>query len=139
MLNHLLAAVLFSQGKIQSARDHIGTCLAKRPDNTAAHLLAARIARAGRDFDRALAQLDRVIALAPQREAIFEKGARTLDQAGLRPQARQAWRAILEAAPKNPEAAARLGRLLWEDGDDATAVDLLERRHRKRSPGQCLV
>ena len=33
MLNHLLAAVLFSKGEIQSARTHIETSLAKRPGN----------------------------------------------------------------------------------------------------------
>jgi tetratricopeptide (TPR) repeat protein len=131
MLNHLMAAVLFSQGEIQPARGHIETSLAKRPGNAAAHLLAARIARAAKDFDAALAHLDQAIAIAPQREVFVEK-ARTLDQAGssqisLRPQAREAWRAILDVVPQNLEAAARLGRLAWEDGDHAVAVSLLER------------
>ena len=31
MLSHLLAAVLFSQGEIESARGHVETSLAKRP------------------------------------------------------------------------------------------------------------
>jgi len=126
MLNHLLAAVLFSNGEIQPARDRVEASLAKRPENAAAHLLAARIARAAKDFDAALAHLDRAIAVAPQREVFFEK-ARTLDQAGLRPQAREAWRAILEVVPQNAEAAARLGQLTWEDGDHAAAMSLLER------------
>ena len=126
ILNHLLAAVLFSQGKIQSARTHVETSLAKRPDNAAALLLAARIARAAKDFGGALTRLDRLIAMAPQREIFIEK-ARTLDQAGLRPQAREAWQAMLEVVPHNTEAAARLGRLTWENGDHAAAVTLLER------------
>ena len=133
MLNHLLAAVLFSQGEIQPARSHVETSLAKRPDNAAAQLLAARIARATKDFDGALSHLDRVIAIAPQREAFLEK-ARTLDQAGLRPQAREAWRAILEVVPQNIEAAARLGRLAWEDGDHAAAATLLERAVASDAP-----
>jgi tetratricopeptide (TPR) repeat protein len=133
MLHHLLAAVLYSKGEIQSARTHVETSLAGRPGNAAAHLLAARIARATRDFDSALAHLDRVIAIAPQREAFLEK-ARTLDQAGLRLQAREAWRAILDVIPQHPEAAARLGRLAWEDGDHATAVSLLERAVRGEAP-----
>jgi len=133
MLNHLLAAVLFSQGEVVSARSHIETSLAKRPGNAAAHLLAARIARTAMDFDAALAHLDRAIALAPQRDAFVEK-ARTFDQAGLRPQAREAWRAILEVVPKNPEAAARLGRLAWEDGDHAAAASLLERATANEAP-----
>jgi tetratricopeptide (TPR) repeat protein len=125
MLNHLLAAVLFSDGEIQPARTHIETSLAKRPRHAAAHLLAARIARAANDFGGALAHLDRAIAIAPQREAFLEK-ARTLDQSGLRPQAREAWQAILEVVPQNLEAAARLGRLAWQDGDHTKARTLLE-------------
>jgi tetratricopeptide (TPR) repeat protein len=135
MLNHLLAAVLFSGGEVQPARTHVEASLAQQPGNAAAHLLAARIARAAGDFDGALSHLDRAIALAPQREAFLEK-ARTLDQAGLRPQARAAWRAILEAVPKNIEAAARLGRLAWEDGDHTTAAALLERAAGGEAPAQ---
>jgi tetratricopeptide (TPR) repeat protein len=131
MLSHLLAAVLFSQGEIEAARGHVETSLAKRPGNAAAQLLAARIARAARDYDAALAHLDRAIAMAPAREAFVEK-ARTLDQASvdhasLRPAARDAWQAILKVAPQNMEAAARLGRLAWEDGDHTLAASLLER------------
>jgi tetratricopeptide (TPR) repeat protein len=131
MLSHLLAAVLFSQGEIESARCHVETSLAKRPGNAAAHLLAARIARAAKDFDAALFHLDRAIAMAPQREGFLEK-ARTLDQASLyqaslRTATREAWQAILKIVPQNIEAAARLGRLAWEDGDRALAVSLLER------------
>src|ERR1700726_625659 len=116
MLNHLLAAVLFSQGEIPSARTHVETSLAKRPENPAAQLLAARIARAAKDFDGALSHLDRVIAVAPQREVFLEK-ARTLDQAGDRLAAREAWRAILDVISHIAEAAARLGRMAGGDGD----------------------
>jgi tetratricopeptide (TPR) repeat protein len=131
MLHHLLAAVLFSKGEIETARSHVKTSLTKRPDNAAAQLLAARVARAAGDFGDALAHLDRVIAIAPQREAFLEK-ARTLDQAALRqadlrPRAHEAWRAILDVIPGNPEAAARLGRFAFDDGDLALAVSLLER------------
>jgi tetratricopeptide (TPR) repeat protein len=133
MLSHLLAAVLFSKNEIEAARSHIETSLAKRPENAAAQLLAARIARAAGDFDAALARLDRVIAMAPQREVFLEK-ARTLDQAGHRPQAREAWQAILKIVPQNSEAAARLGRLAREDGDHATAVSLLERAVASDAP-----
>ena len=126
MLSHLLAAVLFSKGEIAAARAPIEASLVKRPDNAAALLLAARIARAASDFDAALRHLDRAIALSPQREMFVEK-ARTLDQAGLKPQAREAWHAILKIIPQHEEAAARLGRLAWEDGDHAEAVSLLER------------
>jgi tetratricopeptide (TPR) repeat protein len=138
MLHHLLAAVLFSQGEHQSARTHVETSLAKRPSNAAAQLLAARIARAAKDFKAALSHLDRLIAMAPQREAFLEK-ARTLDQASLRQAdlklpAREAWRAILEVIPQHQEAAARLGRLAWEDGDYAIAEGLLERATAADAP-----
>jgi len=138
MLNHLLAAVLLSQGDVASARLHVEASLKKRPDNAAAHLLAGRIARAARDFDAALTHLDRAIAMAPQRDAFLEK-ARTLDQASLlapslRPQARAAWQAILKVVPQSHEAAARLGRLAFEDGDHALAASLLERAMADDAP-----
>ncbi len=133
MLSHLLAAVLFSKGETKTARAHIESSLARRPDNAVARLLAARIARAAGDFDGALTHLDRAIAISPQREAFLEK-ARTLDQAGLRPQARQAWQAILRAIPDHNEAVARLGRLAWEDGDPSLAANLLERAVQVEAP-----
>jgi len=133
MLNHLLAAVLVSQGEIRTARRHIETSLANRPGHAAAHLLAARIARLAGDYDGALGHLDRVIAQAPQREAFLEK-ARTLDQGGLRPAARAAWQAILEVVPTSQEAAARLGRLAWEDGEHRLAASLLDRAVAQEAP-----
>ncbi|GAC1330830.1 MAG: hypothetical protein NVSMB20_00750 [Bradyrhizobium sp.] len=133
MLHHLLAAVLFSQGEIQPALAHVETSLGQRPDNPPAHLLAARIARAAKNFGDALAHLDRAIAIAPHREAFLEK-ARTLEQAGLRPAARAAWQAILDIVPDSLEAAARLGRLAWEDGDHVAAASLLERAVAGEAP-----
>jgi tetratricopeptide (TPR) repeat protein len=133
VLSHLLAAVLFAQNAFVSARAHIETSLARRPDNAAARLLAARIARAIGDHDGALAHLDRGIAIAPQRDLFIEK-ARTLDQAGLAPQARAAWRAILDVIPQHQEAAGRLGRLAWEEQDLAGAAALLERATASEAP-----
>jgi tetratricopeptide (TPR) repeat protein len=125
MIGHLLAAVLATSGELDAARKHVEASLAARPDNAAARLLAARLARIAGEFDRALEHLDSAIAIAPQREAFIEK-ARTLDQAGLRPQARQAWSAVLDVIPDHAEAAARSGRLAWEDGEMALAVKFLE-------------
>ena len=138
MLHHLLAAVLFSKTEIEAARAHVTASLAKRPDNAAAQLLAARIARATGDFAGALSHLDLAIAISPQREAFLEK-ARTLDQASLhqadtRPKALQAWRAILDVIPKHTEAAARLGRLAFEDGDLTLAASMLERAVTGEAP-----
>jgi tetratricopeptide (TPR) repeat protein len=133
MLSHLLAAVLFSKNEIAPARLHVEASLKQRPGNAAAHLLASRIARAAKEFDAALAHLDRAAALSPQRDVFIEK-ARTLDQAGLRPQAREAWQAILKVIPQHQEAAARLGRMAWEDGDAKTALALLERASSGEAP-----
>jgi tetratricopeptide (TPR) repeat protein len=133
MLSHLLAAMLFAVGEMQAARGHILASLTKRPDNAAAELLAGRIARAAGDFSAALVHLDRVIARAPQREAFLEK-ARTLDQAGLKEQAREAWQAILKIIPQQGEAAARLGRLAWEGGEPALAASYLERATADDAP-----
>jgi tetratricopeptide (TPR) repeat protein len=133
MLSHLLAAVLFSASENSAARRHIEASLARRPGNAAAHLLAARIARAQNDFDAALSHLDRAIAIAPQRDAFVEK-ARTLDQAGLTREARDAWRAILKVIPQHQEAASRLGRLAFEDRDYAAAALLLERATATEAP-----
>jgi tetratricopeptide (TPR) repeat protein len=138
MLHHLLAAVLFSSGEVEPARAHVEASLGRRPDNASARLLAARIARTAGDFDGALSHLDLIIAAAPQRDAFLEK-ARTLDQASLhntslREPAREAWRAILKVIPQSQEAAARLGRLAWEDGDHAAALPLLERATRGDTP-----
>jgi tetratricopeptide (TPR) repeat protein len=133
MLGHLLAAVLFAGNEIAPARAQIEASLARRPNNAAARLLAGRIARTETDFDAALAHLDAAIALAPQRDAFVEK-ARTLDQAGLKPQAREAWRAIQKVIPDHQEAAARLGLLAFEDGDLATAATLLARATTDQAP-----
>jgi tetratricopeptide (TPR) repeat protein len=133
MLNHLLAAVLFAGGEIRPARAYVEASLAERPQNAAAQLLAGRIARAAQDYDAALSHLDRAISIAPQRELFLEK-ARTLDRAGLRHAAREAWRAIIEVVPQHQEAAARLGRLAWEDGDLAGAAMLLERAIAAAAP-----
>jgi tetratricopeptide (TPR) repeat protein len=125
-LSHLFAAVLFADNEFEPARTHAEASLKRRPDHVPARLLAARIARNQKDFDAALAHLDAAIATAPLREAFVEK-ARTLDQAGLAREARAAWQAILKIIPDHREAAARLGRLAFEDGDLASAAALLTR------------
>src|ERR1700744_6520706 len=68
MLNHLLAAVLFSENQTDIARPPIEASLKQRPGYAPALALAGRTARAEKDFDAALAHVDRAIAPAPQRE-----------------------------------------------------------------------
>src|SRR5206468_1856359 len=89
--------------------------------------------RSAADFDAALRHLDRAARLAPNAEALLER-ARTLDAAGRRDAARDAWRAVLRADRRNREAAARLGRLLSEDGKLAEAAALLEQAVTGEAP-----
>lgn len=124
-LNHLLAAILFAKGDLGAARTRVEASLAAERDKPAALLLAARIARSQQDYAAALHHLDRAIKLAPSGEALVER-ARTFDTAGKRDAARDAWRAVLSTDRGNREAAARLGRLLSEDGKLAEAAPLLE-------------
>ncbi|BAI76551.1 TPR repeat protein (plasmid) [Azospirillum sp. B510] len=123
ILNHLFAAVLFAKGDAARAGAHIRTSLAAKADNAPGHLLAGRIARSCGDFERALFHLGRAAAMSPSLEILLEQ-ARTVDAVGDRNRSIDAWRAVTRANPGLPEAAARLGRLLFEDGllRDAAAV-----------------
>jgi tetratricopeptide (TPR) repeat protein len=126
VLNHLFAAVLFADGDPATARIHVVASLAARADNAAAQLLAGRIARAVKDFDAALSHFSQAASLAHGADALIER-ARTLDAAGAREAARDAWREVLRSDPGCSEAAARAGRLLAEDGMHAEAAAMLER------------
>ncbi|WP_292131849.1 tetratricopeptide repeat protein [Mesorhizobium sp.] len=132
-LNHLMAAVLFAKGEILQARAHIQASLAIRADNASAQLLAGRLERAARDFDQALFHLARAAELAPGAAVLIEQG-RTLDEAGDRAHALEVWRQLTLADPFSAEAAARLGRMLFEDGMPADAAPLLERAVKGSAP-----
>ncbi|QPC89596.1 tetratricopeptide repeat protein [Mesorhizobium sp. INR15] len=132
-LNHLLAAVLFAKGEVREARAHIRASLAVKADNAPAQLLAGKLARAERDFDLALLHFERAAKLAPGLAVLLER-ARTLDAIGDRNQAREAWREVALADPLSGEAAARLGRMLFEDGMPAAAAPLLERAVKGDAP-----
>jgi tetratricopeptide (TPR) repeat protein len=123
VLNHLFAAVLFAKGDAARAGIHIQASLAAKAENAPGHMLAGRIARSCGEFDRAIFHLGRAAALSPNLETLLEQ-ARTFDAAGDRSRAVDAWRAVNRANPAMPEAAARLGRMLFEDGllRDAAAV-----------------
>ncbi|MER9669216.1 tetratricopeptide repeat protein [Mesorhizobium sp. M0185] len=125
-LCHLLAAVLFARADMPAARARIEASLAVRPDNVPALILACRIVRAEGRFEAALQQLDRAAKLSSQAEILIER-ARTLDQAGDAPAARECWTLVLRRDPKSQEAAARLGRLAWQRGAPAEAEGFLER------------
>lgn len=125
-LNHLLAAILFASGDVGTARLYVEASIAERANSAPAQLLAGRIARVAGDLEAALAHLDRALALARTGEALLER-ARTLEAAGRREAARNAWQALLRFNPRSFEAAARIGRLSWEDGRHSEALAMLER------------
>jgi tetratricopeptide (TPR) repeat protein len=125
-LNHLLAAILFGRRDFALARARIDASLTVSPNNAPALLLAGRIARAESEFEVALAYLKRAAALEITPEILIET-AQTVDQSGSPAQAREVWRAVLNALPDNVEALARLGRLAREDGLHSDAVAFLQR------------
>ena len=125
-LNHLLAAILFEEGDIAAARSRVEASLAAWPGNAPARLLAERIARAADNVDAALVHTRRAVTPAPGAEVLLEQ-ARGLDATGLRDPAREAWQKVLQGDPGCREAAARIGRLLWEDGSFAEAASMLAR------------
>ena len=47
---------------------------------------------------------------------------------------RDAWRDLLRTNPGSREAAARLGRLLWEDGEFVEALSMLEKAVASEAP-----
>jgi tetratricopeptide (TPR) repeat protein len=126
VLNHLFAAVLFADGDAATARTHIAASLAARAGNAPAQLLAGKIARAVKDFDAALSHFSHAKSLGHGVEVLIER-ARTLDAAAAREAAHEAWREVLQIDPRCTEAAARVGRLLAEDGMHAEAAAMLER------------
>lgn len=130
MLNHFLAAVLFARGELVPARERIEASLDVAPAHPPALLLAAKIARAAGDGAAALTHLDRL----PRTPDVLLERARTLSQLDRADDAAAAWRAVLEGNPQSHEAMARLGRLAWDRGERAEALDYLARATKGDCP-----
>lgn len=123
VLNHLLAAACFA------IQDNVGALaageqsLSVRPDDPKVLLICGRAARALNRLDLAEMHFRRL----PEN---FLEGrielARTLEMLGKRPHAQKIWAQVRKAQPSSREAAARLGRLQWEDGHFENARALLE-------------
>ncbi len=122
-LAHLEAHLLFAAGDHAAALQAAGRSLERQPANVPLRLVAGRAARALGRFAEAAGHFRAIAHAMP--EARLEL-ARTLDMAGERTQARTAWAAVRTADPGSREAAARLGRLMWEDGRFEEARGLLE-------------
>ena len=103
MLNHLLAAVLFSNGEIEPPVRHVEASLAKRPGQCrrasarGAHRARRRGFRRGAVASRS-GDRDRAATRSISRESPNARSGRLFAKLG---QAREAWRAILEVIPQN--------------------------------------
>lgn len=123
VLHHLFAAGSFALQDFGAALLHAQESLKARPGNPATLLLAGRSARMLGELDLAESHFAQLPAGLPEARAEL---ARTFEQNGKRPQAAKAWQQAFEADPTSREAAARLGRLLWEAGDFDDARQRLE-------------
>lgn len=126
MLNHFLGAVLFARGELVAARERIEASLAVAPTHPPARLLAAKITRAAGDGATALTHLDHLPRTAITADVLLER-ARALSLLGRADDGAAAWRAVLDGNPQSHEAMARLGRLAWDRGERAEALDYLAR------------
>ncbi|NLS18593.1 tetratricopeptide repeat protein [Rhizobium sp. P40RR-XXII] len=131
VLNHLLAAGSFAVQDFVTALDCAEESLKVRPGNPATLFLAGRAARALGRLDLAESYFAHLPVAIP--DALAEL-ARTLEQNSKRQQAAEAWQRVLEIDPSSREAAARLGRLLWEAGDFENARERLEFAVKEDAP-----
>jgi len=119
------ATAAFNAGRRDEARKLCETGLAHTPDEPALHHLLAAILFAGGQHEAARNHIETSLRARPGHPQAQLLAARILDHVDDRPARRVAWQAVHKATPQNREAMARLGRVLWEDGDAAAAARLL--------------
>jgi tetratricopeptide (TPR) repeat protein len=119
------AAQAFNAGRRDEARKLCETGLSRAPDDPALNHLLAAILFATQDYEAARVHVERSLRAKPGHAAARLLAARISDHASNTAQRRAAWQAVLDLSPHNHEAMARLGRVLWEDGDVAEAARLL--------------
>lgn len=124
VLNHLYANVCLAMQDCGPALRAAEASLAARPANPAVRLVAGRAARGLQRYDEAISYFADISG--HNGDAAIEL-ARTFELAGRRGEAMEAWASVCRREPSSGEAAARLGRLFWEDGRHAAALPLLER------------
>jgi tetratricopeptide (TPR) repeat protein len=121
------ATAAFNAGRREEARRLCETGLAHVPNEPALNHLLAAILFAGGQHDAARQSIEASLRARPHHPQAQLLGARILDRLDDRAARRAAWQAVHKAMPQSREAMARLGRLLWEDGDAAAAAQLLTR------------
>lgn len=128
------ATSAFNAGQRDEARRLCEAELARTPDEpTLNHLLAA-ILFAANAYDAARKHIETSLRVRPDHPKARLLAARILDRCNDRPARRAAWQAARAAMPQSAETMARLGRVLWEDGDAAAAAELLEKATRIGAP-----
>lgn len=121
------ATSAFNAGQRGEARRLCETGLTRAPNEPALNHLLAAILFAANAYDAARAHIEISLRGRPGHPQAQLLAARILDHCGDRPTRRAAWKAARIAMPQSHEAIARLGRVVWEDGDAAAAAKLLER------------
>lgn len=121
------ATQAFNSGQREEAQQLCQTGLARTPDDPALNHLLAAILFADGSHEPARQHIETSLRARPGHPRALLLAARISDHIGEPAQRRAAWQAVSEAMPQNREAMARLGRVLWEDGDAAAAEILLAR------------
>ena len=109
-LGFLLGKLAYRRGKMKEALDLLREVILRAPDDSAAHLLAARIHRATGDREQEIRELSTVMALRGESAELLEARAVAYLADGLATRAvRDAARAV-ELAPKSEDARLLLAR-----------------------------
>lgn len=119
------ATAAFNAGRRDEARQLCETGLTHTPNEPALNHLLAAILFAGGAHEAARHPIETSLRARPGHPQAQLLAARILDHLDDGAARRAAWQAVREAMPQSREAMARLGRLLWEDGDAAAAAQLL--------------
>jgi tetratricopeptide (TPR) repeat protein len=119
------ATAAFNAGRRDQARQLCEAGLTHTPNEPALNHLLAAILFAGGQHDAARKPIETSLRVRPGHPQAQLLAARILDHLDDRPARRAAWQAVRKTMPQSREAMARLGRLLWEDGDATAAAHLL--------------
>ncbi|MER3442021.1 MAG: hypothetical protein C4296_11730 [Gemmataceae bacterium] len=124
-----LAELLTKAGRWSEAREQIEVYLQKRPHDASAWVTCARCCQALRDYDQALAILERVLQQKPDHaQALWLRGQIELDMGRPAQQALPWLEKALAADPNNMDILEMTARVVQELGRSAEAQKYLERK-----------
>lgn len=128
----LLSELHLNQGNLPEAEKALQEVLAVEPDSYPAHVMLARIFLSTRQYDRALAEYDRALAISWSTDLLLEKSdvfrlqERYDELTGI-------YREILEVDPGDERVVLGLVNILLTQDREAEALEELN-RFKKRSP-----